>query len=323
MMPTALQIASVAKSLCHHAKFRVVCCNANSSIQQQAQRLAGLVDVVVATPQRILQHQELGNVALGGVQWCGVGRIVLVVCRQLCATCAALACAQQGLVLRHEVTQCQDAALLSAAHPALPRGLKCRLVVDEADTMFDSGGFADDVRRVLSINKRKSTGAPVQVVLASATMTRAVKRVADETLPELTRIEAPGFHRPVPTARHDFLPLSPGADKLATLLDMLPSEAAAGRRVLVFCGSVGSCRAVEHACVARDLPSVCYHGDMPIPLRKEAMARFAGAFVRLLQRLLLLLLERARLPPLLLLKRARLPPLLPLEHARLPLPRLP
>jgi hypothetical protein len=26
----ALQIASVSKSLCHHAKFRSVCCNANT-----------------------------------------------------------------------------------------------------------------------------------------------------------------------------------------------------------------------------------------------------------------------------------------------------
>lgn len=48
------------------------------------------------------------------------------------------------------------------------------------------------------------------------------------------------------------------------------------RKVLVFCGSVGSCRAVEHFCQDRDLPTVCYHGDMPIAARKESMAAFAG-----------------------------------------------
>jgi len=48
------------------------------------------------------------------------------------------------------------------------------------------------------------------------------------------------------------------------------------RKVLVFCGSVDSCRAVEHHCQEQDLPTVCYHGDMPIASRKESMAAFAG-----------------------------------------------
>jgi superfamily II DNA/RNA helicase len=50
-----------------------------------------------------------------------------------------------------------------------------------------------------------------------------------------------------------------------------------GRKVLVFCNTMGSCRAVEHFCVDNSIPSVCYHGDMPIPQRKEAMEAFAGA----------------------------------------------
>jgi superfamily II DNA/RNA helicase len=38
-------------------------------MSHQAQKMAGPVDMVVATPQRLLQHQEAGNVALGDVQW--------------------------------------------------------------------------------------------------------------------------------------------------------------------------------------------------------------------------------------------------------------
>jgi superfamily II DNA/RNA helicase len=49
------------------------------------------------------------------------------------------------------------------------------------------------------------------------------------------------------------------------------------RKVLVFCSSMDSCRAVEHSCQDRDLPTVCYHGDMPIDARRESMAAFAGA----------------------------------------------
>jgi superfamily II DNA/RNA helicase len=53
-------------------------------------------------------------------------------------------------------------------------------------------------------------------------------------------------------------------------------EASKGRKVLVFCNSMDSCRAVEHATQERGLPTVCYHGDMPLQARREAMAAFAG-----------------------------------------------
>eukprot|EP00879_Flechtneria_rotunda_P025367 GHRR01026952.1.p1 GENE.GHRR01026952.1~~GHRR01026952.1.p1 ORF type:complete len:415 (+),score=141.71 GHRR01026952.1:145-1389(+) len=211
------QITGVAKSLCHFAKFRAVCCNANNSAARQAKHLAAPVDMVVATPTRLLQHQHEGSLALGDVHW---------------------------------------------------------LVIDEADTMFDQG-FGEEVTQVLDILKRKDP--PAQVVLVSATMTRAVKRLADAQLPGLIRLEAAGFHKPTAGARQDFKVLPPGGDKLQLLLEVLQSDVRKRHKVLVFCKSVDSCRAVEHFCQDRDLPTVCYHGDMPIAARKESMAAFAGA----------------------------------------------
>jgi hypothetical protein len=116
-----------------------------------------------------------------------------------------------------------------------------------------------------------------QVVLVSATMTKAVKRLADAQLPNLLRLEASGFHKPTAGARQEFRVLPPGGDKLQMLLELLQADVAKQRKVLVFCGSLDSCRAVEHSCADRDLPTVCYHGDMPIAARKESMALFAGA----------------------------------------------
>jgi superfamily II DNA/RNA helicase len=117
----------------------------------------------------------------------------------------------------------------------------------------------------------------LQVVLVSATMTKAVKRLADAQLPNLLRLEASGFHKPTAGARQEFRVLPPGGDKLQMLLEVLQADLAKKRKVLVFCGSMDSCRAVEHSCADRDLPTVCYHGDMPIAARKESMALFAGA----------------------------------------------
>ncbi|KAF8072921.1 DEAD-box ATP-dependent RNA helicase 39 [Scenedesmus sp. PABB004] len=211
------QITAVAKTLCHHAKFRAVCCNSNASLASQAAKLAGPVDMVVATPQRLRQLLDAGSVALGDVQW---------------------------------------------------------LVIDEADTMFDQG-FGEDVGALLGILRAKA--APAQAVLVSATMTKAVKRLADAQLPGLLRLEAAGFHRPTATARHDFRVLPPGGDKLQLLQELLAGDAARRRKVLVFCGSVDSVRAVEHCLSERGLPVVCYHGDMPLAARKDAMAAFAGS----------------------------------------------
>lgn len=158
--------------------------------------------------------------------------------------------------------------------PSHPPSLH-RLVVDEADTMLEAGkGFAQEVRHFVNILRAKEP--PAQTILVTATMSKAVKQLVTVFLPELQRIEAAGFHQAVSTARHDFRPLPAGQDKMQLLLEVLQSDVNKGRKTLVFCSSMDSCRAVEHTVRERDIPTVCYHGDMPIPLRKDAMARFAG-----------------------------------------------
>eukprot|EP00775_Hariotina_reticulata_P013702 gene13702-13824_t len=218
--PTKELITSVAKSLCHYAKFRALGLTANTSVSEQAKKLTAPVDVVVATPTRFLQHQEAGNLTIGDVRW---------------------------------------------------------LVIDEADTMFDQG-FGEEVTKVLSACKARSP--PAQVVLVSATMTKAVKRLAEAQLPQLMRLEAAGFHKPTAGALQEFRVLPPGGDKMQMLMELLQGDVRKQRKVLVFCGSVDSCRAVEHHCQDQDLPTVCYHGDMPIAARKESMAAFADLAAR-------------------------------------------
>ncbi|KAG2501843.1 hypothetical protein HYH03_000341 [Edaphochlamys debaryana] len=63
------QITQVAKRLCHSAKFRAACANAYKGLNDQARQLSGPVDVLVATPTRLLQHVKEGNVYYRDVQW--------------------------------------------------------------------------------------------------------------------------------------------------------------------------------------------------------------------------------------------------------------
>ena len=52
-----------------------------------------------------------------------------------------------------------------------------------------------------------------------------------------------------------------------------------GRRLMVFCNSVQSCRAVDHHLVEAGFSTVCFHGDVPAPARKTAIAQFTDAAV--------------------------------------------
>jgi superfamily II DNA/RNA helicase len=63
---------------------------------------------------------------------------------------------------------------------------------------------------------------------------------------------------------------------MQVLLELLQSDMTKGRKALVFCSSMDSCRAVEHTMRERDIDTVCYHGEMPIQARKQSMAQFAG-----------------------------------------------
>ena len=67
---------------------------------------------------------------------------------------------------------------------------------------------------------------------------------------------------------------------LPPAVQVLAPDAKQQRKVLVFCNTVDSCRALEHHCREGGTPTVCYHGDMPVHLRQEAMRKFAGVVSR-------------------------------------------
>lgn len=47
-------------------------------------------------------------------------------------------------------------------------------------------------------------------------------------------------------------------------------------KVMVFCNTMDSCRAIEHTLTELGVQTLCYHGDMPIDQRKETMRKFSG-----------------------------------------------
>jgi len=63
------QLTRVAKSLSHTAKFASTMLSSSGTKSDQKAALSAPLDVVFATPGRLLQHNEEGTLHLGDVKW--------------------------------------------------------------------------------------------------------------------------------------------------------------------------------------------------------------------------------------------------------------
>ncbi|KZV54499.1 DEAD-box ATP-dependent RNA helicase 39 [Dorcoceras hygrometricum] len=150
------------------------------------------------------------------------------------------------------------------------------VVLDEADTMFDRG-FGPDIRKFvqpLKSRASKADGLGFQTVLVTATMTKAVQSLVDEEFQGITHLRTSTLHKKIASARHDFIKLSGSENKLEALLQVLEPSLAKGNRVMVFCNTLNSSRAVDHYLNENQISTVNYHGEVPAEQRVENLRRF-------------------------------------------------
>lgn len=150
------------------------------------------------------------------------------------------------------------------------------LVLDEADTMFDHG-FGPDIRKFLAPLKNrasKANDAGFQTVLVAATMTQPVQKLVEEEFEGIIHLRTSSLHKKVATARHDFIKLSGAENKLEALLQVLEPSLAKGNRVMVFCNTLDSSRAVDHFLSENQIYTVNYHGEVPAEQRVENLKKF-------------------------------------------------
>ncbi|KAL5228180.1 hypothetical protein ABZP36_016445 [Zizania latifolia] len=150
------------------------------------------------------------------------------------------------------------------------------LVLDEADTMFDQG-FGPDIRKFLAPLKNRAAkpgDQGFQTVLVTATMTKAVQKLIDEEFEGIVHLRTSTFQKRVATARHDFIKLSGSENKLEALLQVLEPSLAKGNKVMVFCNTLNSSRAVDHFLTENQMSTVNYHGEVPAEERVENLNKF-------------------------------------------------
>jgi len=271
----AHQISSVIKSLSHTIKLSSAIVVGGEDYGGQKKKLDKPVDIVVATPGRLVKHRHDGNVFLGSVQYVVIDEMDTML--------------EQGF----------QADIGNLVHPLLyPKDRNGKTVVGQGDVL------RENAPRVV-LTSATMTNAVKRLLKVPGISTKRRTPKADESvtpqiqLPSNVRvIEMPGLHRAVPRLRQVFVDVG-NVDKVSLLIDVVltgggqgsavstqerkkniisasaSSDAIATRPLtIVFCNTVASCRAAEHALAEAGISSLCYHGDLNSNERAENLKHF-------------------------------------------------
>jgi superfamily II DNA/RNA helicase len=271
----AHQISAVIKNLSHVVKLSSVLLVGGEDYGKQRKRLDKPIDIVVATPGRLVKHMTDSNLFVGSIQYIVVDEMDTML--------------EQGF---------QD-DLQRFIHPVLYEkgsGTKASpawtLRPTAAHLIMTSATMTKEVKRLIGATTGSATAntkqGKQQQAQALLEPTKGI-RLPTETI---RTIELPGLHRVVPRLRQVFVDCGK-VDKLSLLIDVVHQSTNAGSAMstaerntlqatgvrkqpltLVFCNTVGSCRAAEHALAEAGIASLCYHGELNSAQRFDNLQTF-------------------------------------------------
>ncbi|KAI7864616.1 P-loop containing nucleoside triphosphate hydrolase protein [Spinellus fusiger] len=112
------------------------------------------------------------------------------------------------------------------------------LIIDEADSLFDSG-WGDDCRSIIEQLKTICSQQKVteKVIVVSATLPRSVHTALDSLFPDMLKITTPSLHRALPNLKQSFVDLARfNGNRQMALLEVLKKNIKDGK-TLVFCNT--------------------------------------------------------------------------------------
>ena len=269
LVPTrelAVQITAVVKLLCHTIKLSSVGVVGGEDYGIQRKALEKYVDVVVATPGRLVKHWKEGHVFLGELQHVVLDEMDTMLEQGF----------QQDLgTLLHPLLYKTDSPIPNQATvPGAPRIILTSATMTKAVQKLVSNNAKEDDSNVTARRHHVKTNDDI---------TKDAKII----LPTMRVLKAPGLHRTVPRLRQVFVDVG-SIDKLTLLVDVVHNQGGRGAAVkktdsdgraltIVFCNTVQSARAAQHALAEAGLPSLAYHGDLNSAARSENLERFRTA----------------------------------------------
>lgn len=154
------------------------------------------------------------------------------------------------------------------------------LVIDEFDTMVDSG-YEDKLKNLIDQYLDKG---PRQIVFASATVSKQMEKIAHDYFGEGTdpaysfkKIIEKSTHMNLQHLKHEFISLA-DYDKIKPLKLLMKEFKKYARKhntsCIVFCNSINSARAIEHALREEKIKTASMHGDIPPRIRERNFENF-------------------------------------------------
>lgn len=306
----SVQILSVLKSLSHTAKFSSGLLIGGEDYGKQRKMLESKpIDILVATPGRFVKHMEAGNVFIGSVSHVVMDEVDTMLEQGFQGDIAKIVHPmlygkiQKGGLneLREDAPQVSRNFLSNHVHtmiymndfsiPILMGFLSYSKVILTTATLTNA------VKRLLG-DKNVKPGKNYVTHNKQETIGKNTILLP----PSIRLVEAPGLHRSVPTLQQIFVDVGQ-TDKLALLIDAVQSHRYRGstktnsidqddydyldgysgdddhidenrQLTLVFCNTVSSCRAAEHALAEAGIESLSYHGELNSIARSENLAAF-------------------------------------------------
>jgi len=263
LVPTrelARQVLGAVKDISHFSKISSCAVVGGEQYALQKKGLDRLVDIVVASPGRLMQHKEQGNVYLS----------------------------QVNTVIIDEV----DTMLTQGFGSDIRAILRSVMGKKNSTSIISSSSSGSGGRNGSEIEMVEATSAkvvlpprPVQLVMATATLTKAVRALlldveggfnlefsdpsnptpkkidGSESRVNLKVVEVEGLHRALSNVRH-VVEESKGVDKLLVLSTVLQRHSIKKMRTLIFCNSVDATRAVQYSLNEAGVDAISYHGDL-------------------------------------------------------------
>ena len=277
----ARQILSVLKSVGHVCKVSSDILVGGDDYGAQRKRLADRpVDVLIATPGRLVKHRDAGDVFLGSVRHVVIDEMDTMLEQGFQGDLGKLL---HPMLYRKKVVEMEEY-----------KNGKLKLVDGAPQVILTTATLTPAVRRSLDrelpFEPKKMYGKQNDAEKKDNNDDDDDEEVTPNTmkiaLPRDIRIlTAPGLHRVVPRLKQVFVNVG-GADKLSLLVDVVAGGERQKRDMrddgddgplpltLVFCNTVASCRAAEHALAESGVSSLCYHGDLNSADREANLKEF-------------------------------------------------
>lgn len=276
----ARQILSVLKSVGHVCKVSSDILVGGDDYGAQRKRLADRpIDVLVATPGRLVKHRDAGDVFLGSVRHVVIDEMDTMLEQGFQGDLGKLL---HPMLYRKKVVEMEEY-----------KNGKLTLVEGAPQVILTTATLTPAVRR--SLDRPELPFEPKKMY---GKQNDAEKKDDDDndddSYPNAVRIAlprdirvltAPGLHRVVPRLKQVFVNVG-GTDKLSLLVDVVAGAERQKRDTrdneddgplpltLVFCNTVASCRAAEHALAESGVSSLCYHGDLNSADREANLREF-------------------------------------------------